>query len=453
VRRPLYLLVAGAVVLTAFLLFVVIPVAEKSASSHYSFGFADDYDLIARSLANGQGYRVRAELTETMMREPGYPLVLAGLFRLLGDGIEAARLGNLLMCAATALLLWHLALRVTQDRAASFLAVVIFLLHPGTVVAEARGGVEILFMLGTMGFMLLLYRAVEADNAKSYLLAGAALGAVVLVRSTPLLFPLALAPLLAWTGPPGAHGRRLAWSALLVAAMALVMAPWVARNYALSGQIVPTATVQGVAAQEGQYTCERLSFGRNFQALQKEAAQQRNRLASQAGLRFVPDYYQYFYTAADELAFNRALLQRTTERYREDPGLLGSCAAANLVHFWFLGKDGLATAVNVLVQLPLLIAALAGMYILWRRRPAAAWAPVALFVAYVMAVHAPIIAHARHSVPLVPFVAIFAGTALSAAWRRLHGARLRYRSLKLGTSIGSLRNALPTRASGRAGGI
>ena len=91
---------------------------------------------------------------------------------------------------------------------------------------------------------------------------------------------------------------------------------------------------------------------------------------------------------------------------------------------------------NVLVQLPLLIAALAGMFILWRCRPAAAWAPVALFVAYVMAVHAPIIAHARHSVPLVPFAAIFAGAALSVAWRRFRGSRLRHRSLKFG--IGSV---------------
>jgi hypothetical protein len=63
------------------------------------------------------------------------------------------------------------------------------------------------------------------------------------------------------------------------------------------------------------------------------------------------------------------------------------------------------------------------MYILWRRRPAAAWAPVALFAAYVMAVHAPIIAHARHSVPLVPFLAIFAGIALSGVWRRFRGGR------------------------------
>jgi hypothetical protein len=69
--------------------------------------------------------------------------------------------------------------------------------------------------------------------------------------------------------------------------------------------------------------------------------------------------------------------------------------------------------------------ALAGLWVLRRRRPVAAWAPIALFAAYIVAVHIPIIAHARHSIPLVPFLAIFAGTALVAAWRRFGASRAR----------------------------
>jgi 4-amino-4-deoxy-L-arabinose transferase-like glycosyltransferase len=355
-----------------------------------------------------------------MMREPGYPLFLAAVFRILGAELWSARLANLLTAAAAAWLLWHLALRIARSETVALLAVLGFLLHPGTLITEARGGVETLFILGVLAFLLLLYRAIESDRHRLFLLAGAALGAVVLVRSTPLAFPLFLVPYLVWSAPPGGRARRLAQGGLLVLGMAAAMSPWVARNYFASGHLVPTASVQGVALQEGQYTCERLSFGRGFEDLQQEAAAERQRFAAGLGLRVrsSTSYYQYFYSLADEHAFNQALASRGFARYREDPALLARCAAGNLLHFWFLGKNGVATAANVALQLPLLALALAGLVLTWRRVPQAAWAPAVLFIACIWAVHLPVIAHARHSIPLVPLLAIFAATAVAAAWRR-----------------------------------
>ncbi len=414
-KNPLAWLIGGALALTALVLFGVVPALESGVlSMHYKLGFADDYDLIANSLANGQGYRLGPDLAQTMIREPGYPLLLAGVFKLFGYGLTGARLANLLLTFVAALLAWRLALRVTGERLAGLVAVAIFLLHPGTLVAEARGGIEIPFMCAALAFFVLLYRALDTDRAGSYLLAGLALGATVLVRSTPLFFPLLLVPYLVWAAPQGARRRRLAQCALMIAGMGLALSPWIARNYSLSGLFVPTATVLGVAAQEGQYTCERISLGRGHELLQAEAAEERNRLAASLGMKFKGDFYQYFYSTADEIAFNRMLAERGVARYREDPALLARCVGQNLVHFWVLGKDGLATALNAALQLPLLALALAGIFILRRRAAFASWAPIALFIAYVLAVHLPLMAHARHSIPLVPFLAIFAGAAVAA---------------------------------------
>lgn len=414
-RKPVAWLIGGALAFTALVLFGVLPALESGAfATHYKLGFADDYDLIANSLATGHGYRLGPDLAQTMIREPGYPLLLAGVFKLFGYGLEGARLANLLLTFIAALLAWRLALRVTGERLAGLVAVAIFLLHPGTLIAEARGGVEIPFMCAVLAFFVLLYRAIDADRRAPYFLAGLALGATVLVRSTPLFFPLLLVPYLVWTAPQGARGRRLAQCALMIAGMALAMSPWIARNYSVSGLFVPSATVLGVAAQEGQYTCERISLGRGHELLQAQAAEERNRLAASLGMKFKGDFYQYFYTAADEIAFNRTLAERSFGRYREEPALLARCVAQNLVHFWVLGKNGLATGLNAALQLPLLALAIAGFVILRRRAAFASWAPIALFVVYVLAVHVPLMAHARHSIPLVPFLAIFAGAALAA---------------------------------------
>ncbi|HVL36430.1 MAG TPA: glycosyltransferase family 39 protein [Burkholderiales bacterium] len=417
--RPLALLIGGCLALTAAAVLVGLPAAAHFLAPHYSLGFADDYNLIAKNLLEGHGYRLHADMADTMMREPGYPLFLAALFAVLGYGIEAARIGNLALGAAAALVVASLARRVTRDETAALIAVAIFLLHPGTVIATARGGVELLFILACAGFLLLLQRAIESGRPGAYAAAGLALGAAVMVRSTPIVFPLLLLPYLVLSAPRGERARRLGLGALLVGAMILVMVPWIARNYALSGAFVPTGTVQGVALQEGQFTCERMPLGREFKRLQDEAADDRDRLAEAAGLRFRSGYYQYFYSPADELAYNRNLAQRALERYRDEPALLARCSAANLFNFWFLGKNGLATAINIAVQLPLLAMALAGGWLLLRRRvPAERWAPVALFAACLVAVHLPVIAHARHSMPLVPYLGMFAAVALAAAWRR-----------------------------------
>ena len=46
-------------------------------------------------------------------------------------------------------------------------------------------------------------------------------------------------------------------------------------------------------------------------------------------------------------------------------------------------------------------------------------APMLLFIGYIMAVHAPIIAQARYSIALVPLISILASIALVAAERRM----------------------------------
>src|SRR5579883_3033306 len=113
------LILSGAFVLTAVILFFVLPRATAALSSdyaRYSLGFADGYEAIADNLVSGRGYRFEPYASLIMMREPGYPLFLAGVFRLGGDRIEAARWANWLLSIGIAFALMHLAFLVTKDR-------------------------------------------------------------------------------------------------------------------------------------------------------------------------------------------------------------------------------------------------------------------------------------------------------------------------------------------------
>lgn len=415
-----------ALAVYGLLLFIVIPHLASVMGPHYGIGFADDYDKLANSLRLGEGFRFGPGLAETLMREPGYPLFLAGVFKLFGYSLEAARVANLILAGAAAFFLARLARVVGLSDLAAVLAALIFLFHPGTVIAVARGGFEIFFVFLLALFMLALYRATRTDMIKHYLFAGFLLGFVALTRSTILLFPFIVWGYFLLTAGTVRQWPKYGYQlAVLMAGMAVVMSPWLVRNYVVSGEVIATTTVQGVAAQTGQHICEGWLSGRGFQKLDSEAAHERERLARKLGYNFKGGYYQYFYRTGDEIDFNRHLMRGVFDRYLENPGFWAKCAAQNLFNFWFAGKTWQVTWMNVVVQGPFLLLALAGGYRLWRQGYGRRMALLVLFILYLFAVHVPIHAQARYSVPLIPFLSLLAGVGLAAlnAVRRHRASR------------------------------
>src|SRR5205085_6334944 len=129
-------------------LFVVIPSISSSLAPYYNQNKTPDgYDMLAENVVAGNGYRFYPDTSSTMMREPGYPLLLAGVFYLFGDSFAAVKLANIVLALIAAALITILARQITDNDAVSFGAAVLFLFHPGTLIAESRGGVEVLFSL------------------------------------------------------------------------------------------------------------------------------------------------------------------------------------------------------------------------------------------------------------------------------------------------------------------
>jgi 4-amino-4-deoxy-L-arabinose transferase-like glycosyltransferase len=417
VGSRLSILLAASLV-TGAILALLVPALEPFLAGRYTVGFKDGYDLIANNLANGNGYRWSANMGETMIREPGYPLFLAGIFKLAGYHIEAIRCANWLLAFGVALMMIPLTRIVTGNGNAAPVAIILFLLHPGTLLAEARGGVELLFIFASFAFMLALHQAVNKNSSCRYFVAGLLLGAVVQVRSTPLVFPVFLLFYLVLT----ANGKRERLTAVLNVAilalgMALVMTPWVIRNYRLVHEFVPTSTIVGLNLQEGQYTCQHLSLGGDFYAEERAAGLIRGHLASALGLRFEGlEYSQVFYDARDEWIFTNKLIKNGQQEYFRRPGLLAVCGGKNLFNFWFLGKTWKVTELNMLIQAPLLIFVLSGLHLLWKRGILTNAGIMLTFVMSILVVHLPLVAEARHSIPVLALLAIPASVSITSIW-------------------------------------
>jgi 4-amino-4-deoxy-L-arabinose transferase-like glycosyltransferase len=399
--------------LHALAMFVVLPLLAHHVRGLYSIEFVDDYDKLAWSLSQGFGYRFFPDTAPTLTREPGYPLLLGALFYFFGYSIEVARAANLLLSALTVVLLYRLAYRLFAVRWLAVLVPALFLLHPGVFVAELRGGVESLFMLLVVAFTMLLARAAESNRTRDYVLAGLLLGLTTLVRSTALLFPFFLVVyFFIWPE------RRPSWVGLggqllaLFAATILVVSPWMIRNERVAGVPIPTASVQPIALHAGQYICSHRTWASKFQQLDLDAARFRRDFAKANGLRVTGQYYQYFYNTQDELTYSRLLGAHVVANYKAQPFLLVQCPLQNVFNFWFTGKTWTSTALNAVIQLPLLILAVLGLRAAVRTGAGPRVGVFALFIVYLMLLHIPVLAQARYSVPLVPFLSVFAALAI-----------------------------------------
>ena len=269
------------VVVNGALVLVVVPIAHAWFSHLYRIElFPAGYDLLASNLLDGRGLRYSNDTALTMMRTPAYPLMLAGLFALFGKSLAAAKLLNVVLTALAAGLLTRVTGRLTANHLAPMAAAALLLLSPPVLLAESRAGVEIPLMFCIVLFIERLQHAWNEDRTRDWIVAGIVLGLAALVRSTPLLFAVILLPIMWVAMRRNTSLRRIIsrWG-LLVVGFALVLSPWLARNYSLVGEWVPLMTRSGLSAHTGLYRCKHLSLEKGANSLIHGAAGERRAIA------------------------------------------------------------------------------------------------------------------------------------------------------------------------------
>lgn len=405
-RTRLILLFAAIALYQAAMLFFAIPWVQDNFRGYSIDGFPDQYDLVAMNVLEGRGFRIYADTCETLYRMPGYIYLLVGVFFLFGKSLVAVKLTNMAFAFTVAYLLFILGRRITRNDSWSLVAAVIYLLHPATLAAASRGGVETFFTMLIMLFVVTLYHALDRDRLKDYLLLGLVLGVTVFTRSTPMVLPAVLFVYLFIRR----RSLELRPVALRVAALSLVafvvVLPWLVRNYEVAGVFAPKETVAGLSAYNGYYLNERWRSSKSGEELLLESVQEQDRIADELGLPHKPGYIQYFYDTKHEVIFNDHLLDLVTREYLASPVKLVRTLGLNFLRFWFHAGTWNATALNVVLTLPLLLLAVLGTYQAIRRR-LDVW-PMLLVAVTTMAMHLPVLGVARHHVPFIPFLLILA---------------------------------------------
>jgi len=205
-------------------------------------GDEPDYVTRAVSLVEGRGITDAAGRPSST-RMPGVPLVLALFFSVAGHTIAGARV---LMCVLGALLVpaCYLLGRTLAGERAGLVCALGAMVFPNWVRYSGDLLTDLSSATATALAAWALIHGWRRNSLAMFALAGAVSGAGVLFRPTgaALLPGIVLWIFLVMPG----WRRRFAASALVCAALAVVLAPWAVRNTMVQGEFVPISTYGGM---------------------------------------------------------------------------------------------------------------------------------------------------------------------------------------------------------------
>lgn len=324
-----------------------------------------------------------------MYRPPLYGLFLAGIYRMFGHAPAIVRIAQAILGAITCWLIYHIGCkmghgnaRVGLVAAGLFAIYPLFAFFPAVLMAET-----LLVFLTTASFACYL-RFSQQSTPMRAMAFGAAVGLSALCK--PVLLPWLLPVLAAWAWRAHlSRTQRAARIAVIIGSAIAVIAPWTARNYALSGEIVPISANLGINLLVGAHPESRGYYDNQIDYLAPYRALADTSHAAVADRKVAGIALGWI--ADDPLRYLRSSIDK-------------------LFYFWCPWVPGESPLRNVVAALscgPVLFLGLAGAYC--QRRTAEGMGIVSLALC-MSALHMVFFAHTRFRLPIDAIL------CASAAW-------------------------------------
>lgn len=349
------------------------------------------YDTLARSLVAGKGYSYPPELLypwqidgsgrnlPTARRPPLYPVLLAGGYRF-GLDHDGIRVVQALLATLTVWLVYRTALEIGVGERAAIFAMLALTVYRPFLSTTGAIATEALFLPLVAATALWFLRGLAGLRWRDFVLSGLALGLANLTRPVSYLFPAVLMAFALVRSRRAALG-----TVVLVAAMALAVSPWVARNAMVFGEFEPSFTHTGFNFYMGT-------------------------LDSQLSARF-PVEMEARIQGLNEFQCDSVYRVAGVENIRRDPARFVALMGLKALSSWFSidpTVSWMPTRNSLVINGLGLIATLLGFVLLARSRLALRWFPIAA-AGYFFAIQLLSVAGLRFSLPMILFCTIGIG--------------------------------------------
>jgi 4-amino-4-deoxy-L-arabinose transferase-like glycosyltransferase len=388
----------------AFVLFHIQGFIDKDIDP-YGFG------KIGESIASGHWFGGAGLIVQR--KAPLYPLVIGGIYALLGTHVNLIFLLHSAFFAATCFLAFDLGRRLFSLRA-GVIAGFMCAFNPVLLRYVPSLHLEIQFTFFMTLFVWLTALFYRRPTLKLGVATGVVAGAATLTKSVPLLLPalMMLAVVLSYRSTRhGSQPRPVPWKpiAAVLIAMGLTIAPWTIRNYHATHHVILVSTGTSDAFLRGFIFTET-----PYITLQKppytDAENASNAyfrsLAEQAGTVWERNEYE-----TDQI-----LNKEMKRRLLHEPGAVARKTVIGLATFWYEMTD----LKNSLIAFVLAAGAWALAIVGWRqaRREGRPTWLLFLPVLYFNIVLAFLLALGRYSVPVLPLLLVVSAFGVDTLWNR-----------------------------------
>jgi 4-amino-4-deoxy-L-arabinose transferase-like glycosyltransferase len=409
------------------------------------------YRMLARGLIESgtfTRYPEAASFVPEAIRTPGYPVFVALIYAVVGDSQLAVTIVQAFVFAALCLVVYA-AMRHIASPGVSLAAAAATALYPTFPYFGALVLTELWTAFVLTCGMFCCLRAVKTESPGWFAAAGLLIALAALTRPGFFLLPLFLAlPAAVHVWQTAPRQRVLAGWAVFMAVFAMLMAPWFAYNYRHFGRItlsaagslgrpVWEASWQGRWAGRTQAELTRIA---DRSQSDDELVKNVEQFASQQQLPSAPmlEYTRQWRTirviwttptdpeerVRARIIGDEEYLRVGLENIRQDPvGYVRRRLTRALFVLWAADvpirhSDIDRTPTWIvrsfwLVQAVLVALAAFGIYVVWRQHGAVVALVLAMPLAYVTAVHLPILCEARQSLPVKPLVVMLAVIAVA----------------------------------------
>ena len=372
---------------------------------------------------------------------PGLPLLVAGLYTVIGAAEETAARLLIAVLGTLMVLFTFLIGRRLAGIAVGLVASALVATYPTYIENNAQLLSEPLAAFLLAGGLLAVLWAAERRSLLSWALPGLAFGALTLTRPEYQAITFAFAALVLWrVWRDAGAARGLASALVVVLAASLVVAPWMVRNRMELGKWVPVSTGGGKALFVATYLpglgrqvpVKRELMRRHLGAKDPITTSELRAQPMQPLLDRVASRYPDL--PRDE-ALGRIGRENMRRYLSEQPAAYARMSAMKLWNVWERGSSPYMRATGwVAYHRLLLLCGLAGFAILALAR-ATRWQALLLAcpIAAISVLGTILLAVPRRQVPLIPLISVFAAVALVWAVRRLLERRAAAR-VRLGAS-------------------
>jgi 4-amino-4-deoxy-L-arabinose transferase-like glycosyltransferase len=212
------------------------------------------YAGIAANLDAGHGFTVGRTATQPSSNySPGLPLLTAGIYKVSGGVHERLARLALALIGSLAILFAYLIGRRLSGPTAGLIGAGALAIYPALLEYQGMLMGEPLAATFLSGAVLAMFWADDARRAVRWLLPGALLGALAMVRPEYLGVALLLGAAVFAKEVRNDWRGSLAKAVILLAAAAVVIVPWTIRNAVVLDRVVPISTGGGQVLFAGTY--------------------------------------------------------------------------------------------------------------------------------------------------------------------------------------------------------